>query len=208
MASELKSIYKKFDRECSLLNYIFNSTVKTNQQSDFYQNQYAREMCVVRLHDTWSRFCRELILSSAGSKPKTSNGIRLPRSPGVSKYGDVLSLVQSIYKRPNWWEPAWHNPAKCLDVATKLRIPNYSTILQGLSLSFGGPDPSEQLTVVRNYFAHRNFSTSQAIENLAQSLFISPTPRAFELVATLQSGVTLFSLWTIRLKTMAQLSIQ
>jgi hypothetical protein len=120
-----------------------------------------------------------------------------------------MPILQRKYNKSGHWEPAWHNPTRCLDAAIKLVIPNYSTINQGLSLSFNGPAPTTQLTIVRNYFAHRNRDTSQGIANVAQGLFISPAPRAFELVSEIvQSGTTLFSLWIIRLKQMARLAIQ
>src|SRR4051812_34656847 len=42
------------------------------------------EMAVVRLHDAWSRFSRELIVLSAGAKPSTAAGVKLPLAPGVA----------------------------------------------------------------------------------------------------------------------------
>ncbi len=210
MAAMLENIYQKFNHECLWLNWVFNSDTATAGQADFFRNQITKEMCVIRLHDAWSRFCRELILSSAGSRAKTGNGIRLPRSPGVNKYSDVIPVLLSTYipprRRP---EPAWHNPTECLDAARRLKISNYSTVQTGLQLSFNGPAPTAQLTSIRNYIAHRNRNTAQGIAKVARDLFISPVPRAFELAsAIVPSGITLFSLWIIRLGTMAQLSIQ
>ena len=209
MTATLENIHKKFERECLLLNHVFDSIAGTGYQARFLQNHLIKEMCVIRLHDAWSKFCRELILSSAGSRPKTSSGIRLTRAPGVNKYNDALTVLQSKYNKNSSWEPIWHNPSRCLDAAKKLQVPNYDVINQGLSLSFDGQHPTAQLTAVRNYFAHRNQNTAQNIVNVARSLFINPTLRAFDLVsAIVLPGTTLFSLWIIRLKTMAQLSIQ
>lgn len=208
MAAMLENIYQKFNRECLWLNWVFNSDTATGGQADFFRNQITKEMCVIRLHDAWSRFCRELILSSAGSKAKIGGGIRLPRSPGVNKYSDVIPVLLSTYKKRSK-EPAWHSPSECLDAAARLKISNYPTVQTGLQLSFNGPAPIAQLTAVRNYIAHRNRNTAQGIAKVAQGLFISPVPRAFELAsAIIPSGITLFSLWIIRLGTMAQLSIQ
>lgn len=208
MAAMLESIYERFSRECLLLDRVFNSDAATGHPAGFHRNQIAKEMCVIRLQDAWSRFCRELILSSAGSRAKTSNGIRLPRSPGVNRYGDVIPVLLRAYPNRNR-EPAWHSPVECVDAARRLKISNYSTVRNGLQLSFNGLAPTVQLTYVRNYIAHRNRGTAQGIAVVAQDLFISPVPRAFELASVVvQSGITLFALWVIRLRIMAQLSIQ
>ena len=208
MAVTLESTYRKFARECSLLCSAFDSAVSTNHQPECRKNQFIREMSVIRLHDAWNRFCRELILSSASRKPITASGTRLSRAPGVNSYKDVVSVLLSTYKRRKT-EPAWHNPVECLDAADRLKVLNYAAISDGLSLSFSGPAPTTQLTALRNYFAHRNQVTSQSIANVAQGLLITPVPRAYELVSKIVApGTTLFSLWVIRLKTMAELSIQ
>ena len=207
MAIKLEKLYRKFARECSLLEYAFGFTTTASVPADSVRNQLIREMCVIRLHDTWHRFCRELILLSAGGKPITANGVRLSRSPGVNSYQDVVPALLNTYKKRRT-EPAWHSPGECIDAARRLNIPNYDAVEQGLSLYFDSLAPTTQLTALRNYFAHRNRNTSQRVIDIARGLFINPIPPAFELVATLQSGITLFALWVIRLKTMARLSIQ
>lgn len=208
MAAMLESVYEKFSRECLLLNFVFNSDADTGHPAGFFRNQITKEMCIIRLQDAWGRFCRELILSSAGSRAKTSSGIRLPRSPGVNRYGDVIPALLSTYKRRRS-EPAWHSPGECLDAAERLKISNYDTVQNGLQSSFDGLAPTAQLRYVRNYIAYRNSDTARDIAVVAQDLFISPVPRAFELAsAMVSSGVTLFALWVVRLRVMAQLSIQ
>ena len=209
MAATLEKIYTKFDRECLRLSRVFDSIAGTSHQAGLLQNQLIKEMCIIRLQDSWSRFCRELILSSAGSRPKTSGGVRLPHAPGIYKYSDALTMLQNKYNKRDPWEPIWHNPFRCLDAASKLQVPNYPAIHGGLSLSFNGQHPIAQLTAVRNYFAHRNQNTAQDVVNVARDLLISPPPRASDLVSTIVlPGTTLFSLWATRLKTMGQLSIQ
>ena len=192
MTITLESTYRKFARECSLLCSAFDSAVNTNCQSECRGNQFIREMSVIRLHDAWNRFCRELILSSASRKPITASGTRLSRAPGVNSYKDAVTVLLSTYTRRKT-EPAWHNPNECLDAANRLKVPNYTAISNGLSLSFSGPAPTVQLTAIRNYLAHRNQGTSQGMVNVAQGLLISPVPRAFELVSEIVApGTTLF----------------
>lgn len=209
MGEELQRIYKKFSKECSLLSSLFETTIvqSTVNNSSRIRDSFIREMCVIRLHDSWSRFCRELVLRSAGSRPRTVSGSRLNRSQGVKRYRDVIPVLISTYPRRRT-EPAWHNPTECLDAARRLGVSNYSSISQGLSLSFNGSAPTTQLTAVRNYFAHRNLTTAAAMNSVAQGLFISPVPQPYDLVAVTQSGTTLFALWVLRLKQMAQLSVQ
>ena len=210
MSTELLDIYKKFARDCSLLTETFDSTLRTNNECHLQRirNQFIRELCVVRLHDAWNRFCRQLIVLSAGARPRTANGVRITRAPRVRKYEEVIKILISTYHRKTT-EPAWHNPTECLDAARRLRVSNYLSINQGLSLSFSGPAPTTQLTAIRNYFAHRNSSTSRRVKTMAQSMFFAGVPIASDIVASIvQSGTTLFSLWVIRLKQMAHLSIQ
>ena len=208
MPIQLDSVYKRFERECSFLDYVFNSVANAVNQPNSPLIQYTREMCVIRLHDAWNRFCRELVLSSAGRISVTAKGSRLSRAPGVGRYTDVIPVLLSTYKKRRT-EPAWHNPTECLDAASRLKITNYSAVSQGLSLSFNGPAPTAQMTAIRNYFAHRNPTTSNGVADVSRGLSIIPVPPAYELIAyVVQSGVSLYSLWVIRLKTMGQLAIQ
>ena len=211
MAANLNRVYRRFVKESSLLEVLIASTASKVPVNDVQgqRTKLINQMCVIRLHDAWHRFCRELILSSAGGKTVTSSGVRLALSPKVNNSSEVLPFLQRHYRRPIWWEPTWHDPTKCLDAAFKLDVSNYANVFAGLSLSFNGSNPAAQLTIVRNYFAHRNQSTYHTIITTARSLSLVPVPPPYEIVTSIvPPGVPLFSQWTARLSIMAQLAIK
>ena len=169
--------------------------------------QMVREMCVIRLQDSWARFCRELVLLSCWAEPVTAQGKRVTRVPNIRRAHDVIPTLISTYRRRRT-EPSWHIPNDCIEAAGRLQIANYSTVKSGLGLSFSH-SPTYQLRCLRNHFAHRNEVTAKLVRQLAIDLGI-PTATVANLlpVSIVQPGTSLFSLWILRLRTMAQLAIQ
>lgn len=109
------------------------------------------EMAVLRLHDAWARFCRELVVLSAGCKPYTATGSWLALAPGITCRKDVIPKLLSTYNKTKY-EPSWSTAAKCLDAAQRLATPNLSTVTAAVGAT---NSPAEELRNVRNFYAHR-----------------------------------------------------
>jgi hypothetical protein len=110
------------------------------------------EMTVIRLHDAWGRFCRELVVSSAACRPLTASGVRLPRPPGIRGRRDVVPYLLASYRKRRTYEPKWAVAAECLDAAQRIGIANLATVMGAIGST---NSPAEDLRRVRNYFAHR-----------------------------------------------------
>ena len=190
-----------------MLANILESTLASQVKSSVDEGllRLSREMCVMRLHDAWARFCRELIVISAYAKPITTQAQQVQRAPQIKKRNDVIPKLMSTYKKRRF-EPKWYDAAECLDAAKRLKISNFAAIMSGLGLS---PSPVEDLTYVRNFFAHRSYENAQRVIGVATKLNVSTALRPdFIVVETVPPGVSIFRKWVNQLHTMALYSIQ
>ena len=136
MRNNLALVYRRFAKETALIEQAFE--MSTNQAlagTDGLNRRLVQEMCLIRLQDSWGRFCRRLVVFSCWAQPKTAQGFRVPRAPGIRRSGDVIPKLMSTYRRRTT-EPEWHIPAECLDAATRLQIINLPSVNSGLALSF------------------------------------------------------------------------
>ena len=207
MPASLVKIYGGFLKEIMSLERILASTSSPSAGTRLGPEQLTCEMCVVRLHDAWARFCRELVVLSAYAWPLTAQGQRVPRASGIRDRREVIPTLFATYQSKTT-EPPWHIPGECIGAARSLNLANRSEIAGGLGLSFP-QSPTDQLRQMRNFFAHRNVHTAKDVEQIAISLGM-PNVRYFHLllVSVMPHGVPLFVLWVQRLRRMAWLAIQ
>ena len=209
MPNSLVKPYRKFLKETASLAHIIESAASALSHTWLGPEQLTCEMCVIRLHDAWAHFCRELVVLSAYAQPLTAQGQRVTRAHGIRDRQQVIPALFATYpRRRRNTEPPWHIPGKCIDAASRLNISNNSTIAIGLGQSFP-QSPTDQLSDVRNFFAHRNVDTARDVSQIARNMGI-PNVRHPHLlvVSAVPPGVPLFVLWTQRLKLMAWLAIQ
>jgi hypothetical protein len=168
----------------------------------------SEEMCVIRLYDSWSRFCRSLIIASAADRPATLGGVRLGRAPGISHRQDVLPTLRATFPRGKvpWWEPHWGIALDAIDAAQRLRVVNFPQI----SAAFGVVgSPADDLRRTRNFFAHRSEGTMAWVTNMMASYGLGATARARDLIRQLvPPGVTVFEQWVHRLRAIARTACQ
>ncbi|WP_419784839.1 hypothetical protein [Pseudodesulfovibrio sp.] len=201
----LYHLQKVFSRRSTfLLNAFLESSAELLADS---QNQKARilaEMCVLRIHDEWCRFCRELIIVSAMGLGRTASGHRVPRASGMYN----IQCVQAAFKRgrPNWkFEPSWAVTNDCLKAAQKLGITNFNTIAASLGAQNSHAD---DLRVVRNFFAHRNKSTALQIQSKPWCNAALPLNVESLLLRLATGGVFEFEKWVGNVKLISELAIQ
>lgn len=211
MRASLVQLYKRFYKETASLS----ETVQTNnplhqpQGTDLLDKnpQYVCEMCVIRLHDAWARFCRELVVMSAYAEPLTGQGGRVPRAPGIRDRRHVIPTLLATYKKRTE-EPNWHIPGDSLDAARRLNVQNYQSIAGGIGRSLPR-SPTDQLREARNFFAHRNDDTAIRLRQVARNLGLSNLRQPYLLMVFPGApGVSVFDLWVSQLRTMASVAVQ
>ena len=211
MPARLGAIYQRFGKETAMLTQTLESSIAPSIHTPLTIQQHSVvELCVIRLHDAWSRFCRELVVTSAYAKPLTAQGNRVPRASGVQRRDQVIPKLLATYKKRSQ-EPYWYLTDQCLDAAGRLKVSNYSAISSGIGLSFPdmSPSPNDQVRLVRNFFAHRHQESADKALEIARNLHIPEIthPRSL-VIATVPPGISVFRLWVNRLRLMAYLSIQ
>jgi hypothetical protein len=161
-----------------------------------------RSFCIIRLHDAWSRYCRELVVRSAACRPRSQTLGRLPRAAGVNQRGDVLGLVQKLYGRPTWWEPNWGRPGASIDAAKRVGIQNYAIVSAALGST---PSPFEDIRRVRNYVTHPGEDTASEFRSVVRLLGVTgrPTPEEF-VSTTIPPGISVFESWVASIGLIAE----
>ena len=211
MPVSLVAIYQRFVKETAMLTQTLEASIASSIHTPLTIQQHSVvELCVIRLHDAWSRFCRELVVTSAYAKPLTAQGNRAPRAPGVQRRDQVIPKLLATYKKRSQ-EPYWYLTNQCLDAAGRLKVSNYSALSSGIGISFPdmSPSPNDQVRLVRNFFAHRHQESAGKALEIARNLHIPGIthPRSL-VIATVPPGISVFRLWANRLRLMAYLSIQ
>ena len=161
---------------------------------------------MVRLHDSWTRFCRELIVLSAYGSTSTFGGIAIGKSnPLITDRASIVPLLlSSLYRKPQRNEPRWGTARECIDAATRLQIQNLSTVAAALGAA---NSPGDKLRIVRNFYAHRKKNTS--IQAIGTGHFSHRCqPIVFHLNALSSAGMTVLDTWVQGLEAVATAAIQ
>ena len=138
------------------------------------REQLAAEMTVIRIHDAWARYCRELIILSASGNNVTLNGAVVPAV--IAKRSHVIPTLLGTYKKKQY-EPKWEKATECIDAAYRLHIANFATVSAALAAT---NSPAEEIRLVRNFYAHRKHGA--ATRALGSGVFRGPKPVVFDLV--------------------------
>jgi hypothetical protein len=155
--------------------------------------QLTCEMAVIRLHDAWARFCRELIILSAFGHTVTLSGVQLnPSSAAIRSRSLVIPVLLSTYHRKGRvFEPKWADAGECVDAARRLSIMNLSTVAAALGAV---NSPANDIRCVRNFYAHRR--KGAAMNAGATNLFSNPLrPVVFELAGYTHGGDRVIESW-------------
>lgn len=170
----------------------------------------AQSYAIIRLHDAWARFCRELVLLSAQGKVITATGNYVPRSPVVAQRQSPLDALKSTYssRRQSWvlWEPKWFDPSETVDAAARLKIANFATVSGGIAATSVAIN---DIRACRNFLAYRNKQSNDGLDYLRHRLGVSLSTRAEELAnALVPGGASLFELWCWELLQRATNAVQ
>lgn len=208
---KLQSLYVRFRGESDWLMQQFDCalSLETRGLPTTWETRAwrgAREMCLIRMQDAWTRFCRELVIASAYRQPITAAGLPILRAPGCRTRSEVVSVLSRRYANRPGSEPPWHIPLECIQAAAFLKVVNFPTISAAVGSS---PNPLDDLRPLRNYVAHRSPSTVARVQHVARSNSLSINVEAVDLAADLLPlGQQFFRLLGIRLQRMAWAAIQ
>jgi len=192
---------RKFTLEAERLCIDFSRFVRNN---DLRQGQFAGEMTVIRLHDSWARFCRQLIILSAYGKTSTLGGMKLSTSlPSIKSKADVIPVLITLYPKKRT-EPNWYASSECIDAGQRLRIQNLSSVAAALGAV---NSPADRLRNIRNFYAHRREETAR--KAIQAGNFTGPhSPRVFQLNAFTTGGGTVLESWKDELIAIATAALQ
>ncbi len=197
-----ENILRKFTWEAEWLREEFS---RFGASTDHRQGHFAGELVVIRLHDSWARFCRELIVLSAYGRTETLGGIRLSTSlPTIKSRGDVVPVLMSLSGgRLN--EPKWYASDQCIRAAQRLNIQNLTTV----SAALGAVNsPANYLREVRNFYAHRKKQTAEQAIRSGNFTGRHPRTRVFQLNNYTPGGRTVLESWTDDLIAVATAALQ
>lgn len=155
--------------------------------------QLTCEMTIVRMHDAWARYCRELIILSAVGRTVTLTGTPLlPASSAITGCSLVVPELLATYRKKNrMYEPRWGDAKECIDAGKRLAIRNYATVAAALAAV---DSPADDIRNVRNYYAHRTRGTAEKAA-LTKIFSVSTQPSVFELAAYKKGGNRIIESW-------------
>jgi hypothetical protein len=162
-------------------------------------------MVVLRLHDSWSRFTREVVLLSACDSPTTLAGATVAPATGMLTRATVLLTLQTKWStHPKWatWEPHWYDVNDAVKASRLAGLSNHATVSAGLGAA---DNPEQDVRVVRNFLAHRGDATAAKVAALAATFKIAGRMDADRLVHTIVGpGQTLLDKWIMDFRRVAQ----
>ena len=174
------------------------------------QETAGQSYAVLRLHEAWARFCRELVLTSARGQVVTSTGAVVRRSPLVSQMRTPLVVLKASYppsrQRKFLWEPKWFDAGEAIDAARRLKISNFAEVSAGLGVAGHALD---ELRACRNFLAHRGRASDDEFDIVRSNHSLYRFVAAEEALNNpVEGGVTLFEFWHHDILRRARLAVQ
>jgi hypothetical protein len=164
------------------------------------------EGCIIRLYDSWNRFCREVVMDSASELPVTATGAVVTRAIGIQRRSQVIGVLSSkLPKKLPYGEPRWADAGECLNAAKTLRITNYATVSAAIGAT---PSPAEHIRVTRNFIAHRNQRTATQLRKVAVAYGFRGTHVEPYVRHVIAPGITVFEKWISELRLLAEGAVQ
>lgn len=200
----LLGLLHNFTKETRLLEDFFVEAVSLKKPVCYSEQQMIAEMAVIRLHDSWARFSRELIVLSAGGQPVTMSGQHLTLAPNISKISDVIPVLMATYKKKRY-EPYWARASEAIDSAQRLQVANFSQI----SSSIGSVNsPADDIRVIRNYYCHRSKSAADEIRGMPWYLSGQKFDPWGIPAMPVTGGISFFESWVFQLRSIASVAVQ
>ncbi len=164
--------------------------------------------CTIELANGWAQFMRSYYLSCVSSARRRSGA--LVKHKGVFPTGHPDALLHAATltgkkvrgKYPvRGEEPDWSQPGVIMSLAKKLSFSNVPEI----GMAFGSSKSLSDLTICRNYFAHRGENTAAKIEDLSRRMSLPIERKAAGLINNVLPGTarTVFEDWSATISAVA-----
>ena len=213
MPRSLHGVYRAFATESYLIVAAFDVEIPDIPKSRLVKRivnagfgAAVAEACVVKMHDCWARFCRDVVLLSAtGGTVTTSGRVLTPPRSGVKNISQALAFIASNWgRKPSFGEPRWGDQNECLKAAQILGVANYATISAAIGST---PSPADYLRLTRNYVAHRNHRTAAHLVTVATAVGC-PHRAPSSILRWVQPGTgATFDSWQAQLDIIAQATV-
>ncbi len=203
-SSAFETPLRKLRLETEWLHYEF---AKASSDPNSRRSQLTCEMSVIRLYDSWARFCRAAVIISAYGKTETLSGTLLTASslPSITSRAQVIpTLLSTFKKKKHLYEPDWDRADQCIDAGRRLVIQNLSTMAAALGAV---NSPADEIRHVRNFYAHRR--QDSCANALSTNCFpVLRRPVVFRLNDYTTGGTTVIASWIQRLLAIAVAAVQ
>ena len=203
---ELSSLLSKFSNETIRIETLFTSVAFPHGTvgTAWTDAEAVHCHCVLRLHDSWARFCRHTVFTCAIGSALTSSGNYIARSAVLNQGEHPEKALRRLSPQWKTRQHRWHATDQAVRAAQDLQDANLPT-LSGALLAQN--NYIKEVTVVRNFLAHRSLQTATHPEMAAlraRWTFPSTSFRPNELPRCyLPGGVLLFSQWCTELRKLA-----
>ena len=177
MSAALSELYGSFVDSTNALVWRFDVPVPSCQPFEStcpMIHEYGQALLVVKLQNSWARFCRKLIEISASNN-----------TPSVRKAANsvVCSMGHS--------NPVWHSPEFVVQVAKHLTLTNVDRITLHLSANLS----AGRVTRVRNYIVHPGSRTESMYQEVAAAEGRPGVGVSMLLNVRFSGGGSLFEKW-------------
>lgn len=203
----LSTLHRRFITETFDIQEVFRRATSCRRPNALiHLRAYAGEMAVIRLYDAWSRFCRNLVSVSAAGRPYTASNVRLSRAPGIRRPSDILPVLQRALRLRSSQEPRWGIAWQLIRCVNCLRIHNRREVSAAVGYKLS---PANEVRILRNFFAHRSGQTAAEVKSCPAFNTSGPQLTVEKLAGQITtSGISLFDLWIVRFRNMAEAAIQ
>lgn len=198
--------YRRLLKETYTIEVVYSaSSATTSKYYDLNIISFAKALSVVRLHDTWARFCREIFIMSAIGKARDLTGNIIVGVPGAANSSDVLNILWRIHPRrsnrprSSYWEPKWYNPTEFIRLAQYVGLSNFPTLSAAIGAT---PSPIDDLRKIRNFLVHRSESAARDAKMVVGNM--SPMEYLEQIVSP---GFPLFITWIYQLRAQCQAAV-
>lgn len=181
-----------------------------------YQREERMTFAVISMLNTWANFQRTFFVCCLlGVRSPSNRSIKSNLSGTISSYQDavgkaVLHYRPSSVPRSNGeWdsrdEPTWHDSNVLLHLSSTFGFTNLTDIQAAFSFGFTA---HRNLTVFRNYYAHKNRVTREKAQGVAVQYLIPQRIHPTDALLTSPAGVpssSLIQIWADELSQTVEL---
>lgn len=210
----LHRLFYRFDQRAALFGSTFQAAVLGGYDLSVAtppQNRMAAWYCLVGLFDTWSRFCRDLVLMSSVGGVLTLSSSLVARSPFVGVRDDPIVALEVQWRSAGlkWprFGPSWDRQSDVLDAARVLALANSPAIQAAL----GNLPAIVELRACRNFLAHRHEGTANHREIVALRRRIGASAAKVDSgtlpAQRILGGLTVFEAWCTDLRIAGRLAV-